>query len=86
MSGEFDPIGVGIHEDGDGVPSGDKITMGSVTVQDNATEGGHPIVHFYFTDSEGKEYRSMMSLKQFLITMKLVMDGYPEYVREVYGI
>lgn len=85
MRGEFEPVGVGVHQDQAPLIA-DRLRLGGVQVVDEATTSGHPAVYFTLTGDDGQEFLTYMSLKQFLLTMKLVMDGYPEYVREVYGI
>lgn len=55
----------------------------SIVVIDEATEQLHPAVtiHLPLGHSAGT-----MTLKAFLTTVKMVMDEYPDYVREAYNL
>lgn len=80
----FTPINVGVHEDLQAMPTTLKMDMRSIVVIDDATENGHPAVFLNMTHDDGHEFHTVMSMKQFLISMKLVMDAYPEQVRETF--
>lgn len=88
----FDPVGVLTHEDDQSLIPEEPARLASVTVVDEATEAGHPVVIFKMVapHPEGAaqdiEVDTLMSMKQFLITVKLVMDAYPDYVREAFSL
>lgn len=59
----------------------------SIEVVDEATEQLHPAVIIRVqTTPVGGSTAASMTLKAFLQTVKLVMDEYPDYVRETYGL